>query len=193
MLDRMLAVGVPKVEFEWDASVWKGPGKEPWWFRQCAPRLRQQYIDQLAKQGKWRGKRKPGNKDLHLEFENPGSFGCRNLAHFAVALAELDCTLRVTVSDRACQIRHGVILGERATIGSAHALARTKVPVPPKSTIYFDVSGPDAKKAVPIVKQTFEEGLTNHPAVIKTYNQLQQKHHGQAQTGGKIKICREVA
>ena len=192
MLERMLAARVPKVAFEWDDSEWKGPGKEPWWFGQCAPKIRQAYIDQLAKQGKWRGKRKVDNKARHLEFKNPGSFGCKNMAHFAVALAELDCTLRIAASDRACQIRHGVIVGERPQIGSAHALARTRQPVPPGSTIYFDVSGPDAKKAVPIVRQTFEEGLKNHAAVVKAYNRLQQQTDQEA-TGDQFRICRQVA
>lgn len=158
---------LPRVDHEYDDSAWCGPGPEPWWFRHCTPRLRQAHIDQLARRGLWKGKLKKG-KSTRLSLGLREAFGCKNLAHFAVALADLDCTVRVTEPVGYCDIRRGQI-----TFPGRQGLPNaTAEPTPPGQIIHFDVSGPDREAALPIVRETFEQGLADHLAVYRKYTKL---------------------
>jgi hypothetical protein len=172
MIEKMLEMGTPRPGFDWDDSEWRGLGPEPWWFKQCSRRVRQRYIEQAVRRRMWKGGLKK-KEALHLSLANAHPFGCKNLVHFAVALADLECTVRVTDGDESRTVHIG--RGRITWLGRDFFEFAAAPPTLPGWPIHFDVTGPDAEKAIPVIRKTFEEGLKDHLAVMRKFIKLQRQ------------------
>ncbi len=161
---------IPRVETPYDTTEWRGLGAEPWWWRQCDEFARQAYADAFARRGQWKGPlSKEAAKSLRLLVTDPEGFGCRNLPHFAVALADLDCRVRVTEPAGYCEIRFGRITfpGQQGAYNGGFGRQTQRW-----ETVVFEASGPDAAAALGVIRRTFEKGTENHLAVLRKYKRL---------------------
>lgn len=108
-------------------------------------------------------------KTLRLMVTDPEGFGCRNLPHLAVALAHLDCRVRVKEPRDHCDIHRGrITFGAMLNFAGAMPCAPTRK----GQTVAFEVGGPDAEAALPVIRETFQKGTENHLAVLRKYTRL---------------------
>jgi hypothetical protein len=111
-------------------------------------------------------------KTLRLVVKDPEGFSCRNLVHFAVALADLDCRVRVHDGPAPADIAGGRVT--RPGFEGAWDMIAGE-PVKRGEVITFRVGGPDAEAALPIIRETFARGLEDHLAVVRKFVRMNEK------------------
>ena len=116
----------------------------------------------------------PGNRDpfagtavLRLVVTDPAGFGCRNVPHFAVALADLDCRVRIGFAGGYCHVSGGKMDAPEAQ--SERDAAAGYRHVGPGAEVEFRAYGPDAGEAERVIRRTFREGPRNHRAVLREF------------------------
>ena len=127
-------------------------------------------------------------EELRLRVPAGRLFGCEDLPHYAVALAELDCRVEVHDSEGYSKISRG-----RVTFPTSRerleTFSKTGFPTAaydahrqtyPGQFVTFRVEGLDAKKALPIIEDTFNKGREKHLAVLRRYVRMKEEEDGVA-------------
>jgi hypothetical protein len=100
---------------------------------------------------------------------HPGGFQCKDIPHFAVALAPLDVCVRIDDGRGLVEVEDGRAYGvdgdAREFREGPHAMEG--------ETITFLCLGPDAKKALGHIRLTFYMGRRDHLATIREWTRIE--------------------
>ena len=119
-------------------------------------------------------------EELRLRVPAGRIFGCEDLPHYAVALRGLECRLEVHEPMGISELDHGKFTYYEPQGAAQKALYHYDHQTHPGQTVTFRVVGPDAKKALPLIEETFYGGRENHLAVLRRYVRMNEEEDGAA-------------
>ncbi len=161
-------------------DCWPGPGAAPWWWGASSPGMRRAYIGARERYVKTekrlaaaerKGEPLEGAQTLRLTVTALHGFGCKDYPHFAVALADLDCRVRIHEGAGFSDISAGAITFPGGQ-GFGNAYGRQTMP---GEVVRFEVVGLDADEALPVIRETFAKGREDHLAVVRKWWRMREQ------------------